>query len=220
MAPSAVSQIETGKRTPSSASVIKLAAALGAEVGDLYPKDQPSLPYEGLARADSEQLHEPSLLDDTQIAGWIRERGAMLGVMSDQEFLEYGRGLDPEEIDEDGNPVDVIRAHEALAQEAAATRKLLWTPKEYMSLGRMLPADPNNPAAEQKWQRHEQLRKLRRELEKRYHSRGLALGNYANALAEEQRAAGKSPGYFVPAAGATGRRERMLEAAFKGQEAG
>jgi transcriptional regulator with XRE-family HTH domain len=44
LAPSAVSQIETGKRTPSSASVIKLAAALGVEVGDLYPKGQAPLP--------------------------------------------------------------------------------------------------------------------------------------------------------------------------------
>ncbi len=48
MAPSAVSQIETGKRTPSSTSVIKLAAALGVEVGELYPKDvSPRLPLEG-----------------------------------------------------------------------------------------------------------------------------------------------------------------------------
>lgn len=47
MAPSAVSQIETGKRTPSSTSVIKLAAALGVEVGELYPKDlSPRLPLE------------------------------------------------------------------------------------------------------------------------------------------------------------------------------
>ena len=44
MAPSAVSQIETGKRTPSSSSVVKLAAALGVEVGDLFPKGQASLP--------------------------------------------------------------------------------------------------------------------------------------------------------------------------------
>jgi transcriptional regulator with XRE-family HTH domain len=51
MAPSAVSQIETGKRTPSSASVIKLAAGLGVEVGDLYPKGQPRLP-ETLAAED------------------------------------------------------------------------------------------------------------------------------------------------------------------------
>lgn len=46
MAPSAVSQIETGRRTPSSASVIKLAAALNIEVGDLYPKGQAPLPLE------------------------------------------------------------------------------------------------------------------------------------------------------------------------------
>ena len=44
MAPSAVSQIETGKRTPISSSVVKLAAALGVEVGDLFPKGQASLP--------------------------------------------------------------------------------------------------------------------------------------------------------------------------------
>ncbi len=46
MAPSAVSQIETGKRTPSSASVIKLAEALGVEVGSLFPKAQAPLPLE------------------------------------------------------------------------------------------------------------------------------------------------------------------------------
>jgi transcriptional regulator with XRE-family HTH domain len=38
LAPSAVSQIETGRRTPSSASVVKLAEGLGVEVGALYPK--------------------------------------------------------------------------------------------------------------------------------------------------------------------------------------
>jgi transcriptional regulator with XRE-family HTH domain len=38
LAPSAVSQIETGKRTPSSTSVAKLAEALGVEPGDLFPK--------------------------------------------------------------------------------------------------------------------------------------------------------------------------------------
>lgn len=44
MVPSAVSQIETGRRSPSSASVVKLAEALGARPGDLFPADtQPSL---------------------------------------------------------------------------------------------------------------------------------------------------------------------------------
>lgn len=43
LAPSAVSQIETGKRSPSSTSIIKLAAALGVEPGDLFPLDEPPL---------------------------------------------------------------------------------------------------------------------------------------------------------------------------------
>lgn len=47
MAPSAISQIETGRRSPHSASVIKLAAALECEVADLYPKaPQAPLPLE------------------------------------------------------------------------------------------------------------------------------------------------------------------------------
>ncbi len=44
MAPSAVSQIETGKRTPSSTSVVKLASALNMEVASLFPKEQAPLP--------------------------------------------------------------------------------------------------------------------------------------------------------------------------------
>lgn len=51
MAPSAVSQIETGRRSPSSASVIKLAGALGVEAGELFPKGQSPLPLEELQRA-------------------------------------------------------------------------------------------------------------------------------------------------------------------------
>ncbi len=71
MAPSAVSQIETGKRTPSSASVMKLATALGVEVGALYPKGQaplfPELPEQG----PSEQRREhPAWMADA-FAGFI-----------------------------------------------------------------------------------------------------------------------------------------------------
>jgi transcriptional regulator with XRE-family HTH domain len=44
MAPSAVNQIENGKRSPSASSLNKLASALGVEVGDLFPKGQASLP--------------------------------------------------------------------------------------------------------------------------------------------------------------------------------
>jgi transcriptional regulator with XRE-family HTH domain len=55
MAPSAVSQIETGKRTPSSASVVKLADALGVEVGELYPKAQVPLPFDRDEQMDEQR---------------------------------------------------------------------------------------------------------------------------------------------------------------------
>jgi transcriptional regulator with XRE-family HTH domain len=68
MAPSAVSQIETGKRTPSSTSVLKLAYALGVEVGELYPKGQAPLP---------ELVEERRAGWDTAVhnARQLRERG-------------------------------------------------------------------------------------------------------------------------------------------------
>jgi transcriptional regulator with XRE-family HTH domain len=44
MSPSAVSQIETGRRSPTAASMSKLAGALGVEVRDLFPLDQAPLP--------------------------------------------------------------------------------------------------------------------------------------------------------------------------------
>jgi transcriptional regulator with XRE-family HTH domain len=43
MSPSAVSQIETGRRSPTAASLEKLAEALEVEVRDLFPKLQPPL---------------------------------------------------------------------------------------------------------------------------------------------------------------------------------
>jgi len=44
MAVSGVSQIENGRRNPNSATLVKLARALGVEVADLFPKGQASLP--------------------------------------------------------------------------------------------------------------------------------------------------------------------------------
>jgi transcriptional regulator with XRE-family HTH domain len=61
MAPSAVSQIETGKRTPSSASVMKLAAALNVEVGELYPKGARQLSLEAIPTFSREDLSEAGL---------------------------------------------------------------------------------------------------------------------------------------------------------------
>jgi transcriptional regulator with XRE-family HTH domain len=47
MAPSAVNQIENGKRSPSANSLNKLAGALGVEVRELFPLGQAPLPLEG-----------------------------------------------------------------------------------------------------------------------------------------------------------------------------
>src|SRR5215212_2535510 len=44
MSPSAVSQIETGRRSPTAASMSKLAAALEVEVAALFPLAQTPLP--------------------------------------------------------------------------------------------------------------------------------------------------------------------------------
>jgi len=66
MAPSAVSQIETGRRTPSSTSVLKLATALGVEVGDLYPKKaQAPLPLENGWRRGAEGYTGAGLATET-----------------------------------------------------------------------------------------------------------------------------------------------------------
>lgn len=46
LAPSVISQIENGKRDPSAGTLRKLAKALEVGVPDLFPKAQPSLPFE------------------------------------------------------------------------------------------------------------------------------------------------------------------------------
>ena len=69
MAPSAVNQIENGKRSPSANSLNKLARALEVEVRDLFPLDQASLP-------DLEDQRRPSVLAEAVVAAadiWMRE---------------------------------------------------------------------------------------------------------------------------------------------------
>jgi transcriptional regulator with XRE-family HTH domain len=119
MAQSAVSQIETGKRTPSSESVIKLANALDIEVGDLYPKKaQAPLPLEqedvsrrqgwqSLARVRSELLEEIAELWDTQLDegqhDWrtiqaIESAGFRLFLNHVHEAKEMKRWLTPDQL--------------------------------------------------------------------------------------------------------------------------
>lgn len=58
MAPSAVSQIETGKRSPNYGSLTKIARALEIEVVDLFPKAQSPLPLDMGRRAPSIEVGE------------------------------------------------------------------------------------------------------------------------------------------------------------------
>lgn len=69
MAPSAVNQIENGKRAPSANSLSKLAAALEVEVPDLFPKGRAPLSLEWARTAsDAEfnQIIEAAAEEDTE----------------------------------------------------------------------------------------------------------------------------------------------------------
>jgi transcriptional regulator with XRE-family HTH domain len=69
MSPSAVSQIETGQRSANTASLTKLADALGVRVADLFPKDQAPLPLE-----DSEQRRHAGVEGLANIQALVRRR--------------------------------------------------------------------------------------------------------------------------------------------------
>src|SRR5215203_2575784 len=69
MSPSAVSQIETGRRSPTAASMAKLARALGVEVRDLFPLGQVPLPDMQEYGALLEERGFPS----KQIAAWLAQ---------------------------------------------------------------------------------------------------------------------------------------------------
>jgi transcriptional regulator with XRE-family HTH domain len=60
MAPSAISQIETGRRSPNAGSLEKIAKALKVEVVDLFPK----------ARSSSREPSFDDVLDDERRAAW------------------------------------------------------------------------------------------------------------------------------------------------------
>jgi transcriptional regulator with XRE-family HTH domain len=68
MSPSAVSQIETGRRSPTAASMAKLARALEVEVRDLFPLGQAPLPDFEEARPAAESLSPKQ----RRYAAWAR----------------------------------------------------------------------------------------------------------------------------------------------------
>lgn len=87
LAPSVISQIENGKRSPSARTLEKLAGALDVSVGELFPgKAQAPLPFE--------ELEEPQWRSDV-MEGWTRfmNRWAKTwGQAHDEESGELVRG--------------------------------------------------------------------------------------------------------------------------------
>ena|SRR5829696_1731512 len=67
--PSTVSQIETGARRANTRTLERLAAALGAEVADLFPKAQAPLPLEERG-AISEPRARPAADAHLTVRGW------------------------------------------------------------------------------------------------------------------------------------------------------
>lgn len=122
MAPSAVSQIETGKRTPNSASVIKLAEALGVEVGALFPKGQPPLPLESEERRPRvfDMVHElvsRQLEEDRQAMARAGESQLAQGSFVRHENEAFNRLLEYPQGDIAEAYVDLMRDWVHLGRE-------------------------------------------------------------------------------------------------------
>jgi transcriptional regulator with XRE-family HTH domain len=195
MAPSAVSQIETGKRSPNSQSVMKLAEALGVEVAELYPKaPQAPLP-----------LEEERLIDRPEVQEWLRGEGHM----TDEEFLSWAEELYLDIIDADGFPQGIETAIQELRQ---ARDGLLDALKTSRVRNVLFPRQPGSSKEEAVKAVHRQARsawKLGWEIRHEYLAREVALVNYSRQLFAE----GETADYLVY--GTIGehdsRRHQMLE---------
>jgi transcriptional regulator with XRE-family HTH domain len=145
---------------------------------------------EGLGVSVGELVEEPVPLDEApQIVAWLRGNGLEWGTTTNADFREHVGGLDLKELDEDRRPVSVMELVRDLADEQAEAHDLLWIQSNYRSLGSLLPVEPDAPVAEQKRQRHDQLRALRKELDRRYRRRAYALMRYAELLAAQEGSA-------------------------------
>ncbi len=133
LAPSAVSQIETGRRTPSSASVLKIAEGLGVGVGELYPKVQPRLPLEtdGVS-VGLDAIERKAAAWGEELPGAVEER--IHGIYQDTSDLIHllmPNGWNPP-IDPDG-PLDNIELASARLQAMEPNDKeRLW--RTYVAL--------------------------------------------------------------------------------------
>lgn len=196
MAPSAVSQIETGKRTPSSVSVVKLAEALGVSVGDLYPKAQAPLP-----------LEQP-LTGRPEVRQWLRARGAQFAIMPRSEFSDLVLQM---ELDAANGELlnGIERLVEDITEEDLRIERDLM--REFQHGGELFP----NPAAgpnlvKRAFARHKSVMALRRALAHEYQILRRSLANYSMRLFAE----GRTSDFLVHPRLADTMRRQLLEEAF------
>jgi len=190
MGVSGISQIETGTRNPSVATLSKIAKALEVEVADLFPKAQAQLPL------DVPFMARPQ----------VREWKAAHGHMTTEEFSDYVEGLDLD-IDEEGWPRGLERAIKELRQtrdrliddlKRPTTRDALFPKRTGLPTKEERIKEALRPAKEA-W---EEEWKIRHE----YLAREVELINYGRRLHED----GETSGYLEY----EHRLEAMLEEAY------
>ncbi len=124
MAVSGISQIETGVRSPSAATLTKLARAFGVEVADLFPKAEEPLPFEA---EEQRRLHYlKPWADYVNLLANNVERLVENGRMTNFEWLDefnrdvisltalYGRILPPPEEQTEGERLELLKFSDAI----------------------------------------------------------------------------------------------------------
>lgn len=117
--PSAISQIENGKRSPNSETLVKLARALEVEMADLFPKAQTPLFARLPTKPPSEGAEEwkgpiPNSLKEA--LEWVNAPTQLMS-LPPQEFEELYTNLTREEV---------IELNKNLSREQELLRPLLW----------------------------------------------------------------------------------------------
>lgn len=175
----AIGQLERGVSTdPHYSTLAGIAAATGTTIATLVGEERAAAPKASAPEAGLDEL----LKDNTRVGEWLRERGVVLGLLSDAQFAAHVRTLDLDEKDKDGSPLAVMELGRALTREQDEARHLLWTQRIYRPLGTLLPVDPDATPEEKRRQRRERLGELRVLLRRRYGRRAHALQRYAELL--------------------------------------
>lgn len=121
-----INQVEQGKRSPSIATLESLARAMGAEVGDFFPKAQASLPFEaggreneilavvsmitGLVRAWQDGLEELKELDSNARKGYSIAAADATTALSLQVVERLTDSPSPRSEEERGAAIKLIAA--------------------------------------------------------------------------------------------------------------